>query len=309
MLAALLPHRGLVAVSGPGAQEFLQGLISNDVRLAGPDRALWAALLTPQGKFLHDLFVLHDGERIFLECERDRRQDLLKRLRLYKLRAKVELEDLAEAWTVAVAFGTPGTIAPGLPAGAAAGEAVAFAGGRAFVDPRLPDLGWRIWLPAEGAEQALAESGLSLTDPEAYERHRLALGVPDGSRELEVDRALLLESGFDELHGIDWKKGCWMGQELTARTKYRGLVKKRLLPVAFEGAPPPAGAPVLRDGRDIGTFRGGVAGSEGGIGLALLRLEALAPGAPLEAEGVVLHPRVPDWVSLPPDVESSRPAG
>ncbi len=127
-----------------------------------------------------------------------------------------------------------------------------------------------------------------------YDLHRLALGLPDGSRDLEAEKTVLLEAGFDELNGISWDKGCYMGQELTARTNYRGLVKRRLVPVAVAGPLPAPGTPVLRAGAEVGTMRSG----RDALGMALLRLEALADG-PLACGEARLTPRVPAWMRLP----------
>ncbi|MBM3541123.1 MAG: folate-binding protein, partial [Alphaproteobacteria bacterium] len=140
--------------------------------------------------------------------------------------------------------------------------------------------------------------GFAEASAEDYDRWRLAHGVPDGSRDLEVEKAILLESNFEELNGIDFAKGCYVGQELTARTKYRGLVKKRLFPVAIEGAPPAPGTPVTANGHDAGTMRS----ANGGRGLALLRIDAvqdaLAGKAALEAAGARLTPETPAWMRL-----------
>ena len=144
---------------------------------------------------------------------------------MYTLRSKVTVEDRSAAMDVAVVFG------PG------ADKILPVADATAFVDPRLPELGVRVLAPAGQAATLL---GLAEAPPADYEALRLELGVPDGSRDLPVEKALLLESGFDELHGVDWQKGCYMGQELTARTKYRGLIKRRLFPVKVEGALPAA---------------------------------------------------------------------
>ena len=128
-------------------------------------------------------------------------------------------------------------------------------------DPRLPEAGWRL----------LSAMPLPTTALEAdWDRHRLALGLPDGSRDLEAEKTVLLEAGFDELNGVSWSKGCYMGQELTARTKYRGLVKRRLLPVEIDGPLPPPGSPVLRDGAEVGSMRSGC-GRTGSRGAATRR--------------------------------------
>jgi folate-binding protein YgfZ len=167
--------------------------------------------------------------------------------------------------------------------------------GIAFVDPRLAALGTRAILPREHLRQALSETGASETDFAEYDRLRLQLGVPDGSRDLSLDKSILLEAGFDELHGVDWQKGCYIGQELTARTKYRGLIKKRLFPVRIDGPAPESGAIVTLDGREAGEMRS----SRDGIGLALLRLEAVAKGINLAVGDTVIEPLTPSWMRLP----------
>ncbi|WP_374449156.1 folate-binding protein YgfZ [Stella sp.] len=289
----VLEGRSVLTVAGPDRRSFLQGLVSNDVERAAPDRAIHAAFLTPQGRFLHDLFIVELGDTLLLDIEAGRRADLLKRLSMYRLRSKVTLGDGGEDWTVLALFG-PGAGHPfGLPE--EAGAAVAAAGGVAYVDPRLAALGLRAVLPRGEAEKAAQARGFAEAPFADYDRLRLAQGVPDGSRDLPVEKAILLEAGFDELNGVDWQKGCYMGQELTARTKYRGLVRKRLMPVAIEGPVPEPGTPLTFDGKDAGEMRSG----RDGLGLALVRLEAAeaaaAAGRPLEAGPAKLVPHRPDW--------------
>ncbi|MBS0522917.1 MAG: folate-binding protein YgfZ [Proteobacteria bacterium] len=276
---SLLPHRSVIAVGGQDRAEFLQGLISNDTKKVGPGQPIWAALLTPQGRFLNDMFVVEDDAGTFLlETERERAPALAKKLKMYTLRSKVTVEDRSDAMEVAVVFG------PG------ADKVVPVAGATAFVDPRLPELGVRVLAPVGQAARLLGLGEAPVTE---YEALRLRLGVPDGSRDLRVEKALLLESGFDELHGVDWQKGCYMGQELTARTKYRGLIKRRLFPVKVEGALPPPGSPVERDGREVGEIRSGL----GDRAIAMLQLEAAR--APLSSAGAKIVAEVPDWMRLP----------
>ena len=276
---ALLPHRSVIAVGGPDRAEFLQGLISNDTGKVGPGQAIWAALLTPQGRFLNDMFVVEDGSGTFLlETERERAAALARKLKMYTLRSKVTVEDRSAAMEVAVVFGPD------------AEKVLPVAGATAFIDPRLPELGVRVLAPTGQATALLGPAEAPLAD---YEAMRLRLGVPDGSRDLPVEKALLLESGFDELHGVDWNKGCYMGQELTARTKYRGLIKRRLFPVRIEGPLPPPGAPVQRDGKEVGEIRSG----QGDRALAMLQIDA-ADGA-LTAEGATLFPERPTWMHIP----------
>ena len=276
---ALLPHRSVIAVGGPDRAEFLQGLISNDTAKGGPGRAIWAALLTPQGRFLNDMFVVEDESGMFLiETERERAAALAKKLKMYTLRSKVTVEDRPAGMEVAVVFGPD------------AEQVLPVAGATAFVDPRLPELGVRVLAPAGQAAALLKLPEAPLAE---YEALRLRLGVPDGSRDLIVEKGLLLESGFDELHGVDWQKGCYMGQELTARTKYRGLIKRRLFPVKVEGPLPPSGTPVQRDGREVGEIRSG----QGDRAIAMLQLEA-ASGA-LVAENSRILPERPAWMKIP----------
>jgi len=254
---AILDDRGLLAVGGDDRVPFLQGLVSNDMNNVGPARAVYAALLTAQGKYLHDFFVLAHAGALLLDCERARLDDLRKRLSIYKLRSKVTLEDASDNFSVAALFGDDWRDGFGL--GEAAGATVAFAGGIVCVDPRLADAGGRAVLPRGTAEAALSKAGLVKATTAEYDRLRLSLGLPDGSRDLVVDKSILLESGFDELNGVDWKKGCYMGQELTARTKYRGLVKKRLVPVVLDGPPPQPGTQVTLAGREAGEMRSAAA--------------------------------------------------
>ena len=267
-MSSLAPlSRAVIEVSGDDRVSFLQGLVSNDVAEAAPGRAVWAALLTPQGKWLADFFILADGARLLLDCEAGQAAMLVQRLTRFRLRAKVAVHlaplQVYAGW------------------GGAAPEV-----GITAPDPRTPDAGWRVLSEVKLPADATAED---------WDRHRLALGLPDGSRDMEAEKTTLLEAGFDELHGVSWTKGCYKGQELTARTKYRGLVKRRLVPVRFDGAEPPPGTPVLRAGAEVGAMRSAVLG----LGLALLRLDAVATGDLLCGE-TVLHPAPPAWMQLAP---------
>ena len=293
MQAAILPKRGIVRVGGPEAREFLQGLVSNDMGQAAPDRALYAALLSPQGKILFDfLIVEHDGV-FLLDCERARVGDLVKRLRLYKLRAKVDIEDSAD-WTVAALWG-PGA-AERFALEAEPGTARPALDGIAFVDPRGASLGLRAFLPAESASASLANLGFTVEMDQDYDRHRLTLGVGEGSRDLGIEALFLLEANAEPLHAVDFRKGCYVGQELTARMKHRATVRKRLLPVRFEGPPPVPGDRILAGTREVGTLRSVLDGTA----LALIRLDALkeagAEGLPLVAGEARLFVDIPDWL-------------
>jgi hypothetical protein len=271
MSVAILPDRGVLEISGPDRAAFLQGLVSNDVARLGPGEACWAALLTPQGKWLADFFVVATDDALLLDAERAQVPGLVQRLSRFRLRAKVALADVSAAWRVLAAWGAAPPPAPGI----------------VFADPRLPEAGWRILAPEAGpAPDATAGD---------YDAHRLALGLPDGSADMESEKSVLLEAGFDELHGVSWSKGCFMGQELTARTRYRGLVKRRLVPVDVDGPLPPRGTPVTdAGGAEVGEMRSG----RDARGLALLRLDAL-DRAPFAAAGATLRPRIPGWMRLP----------
>jgi folate-binding protein YgfZ len=178
------------------------------------------------------------------------------------------------------------------------GAARPFASGVAFVDPRLAALGVRCLLPRTDIRRALEGRGLTEAGFGAYDRLRLELGIPDGGRDLVPEKSILLEAGFDELNGVDWQKGCYIGQELTARTKYRGLIKRRLMPVRIEGPPPYPGAIVTADGREVGEMRS----SRDGLGLALLRIEPLRGGKTLAADEATLVPVRPAWIRLDDEI-------
>jgi hypothetical protein len=261
-----LPERGVLAIEGADRVAFLQGLVSNDVGAAAPGRAVWAALLTAQGKWLADFFIFAAEDALLLDCERAQIPDLVQRLSRYRLRMKVTLRP-DPTLHVCVAWADRPDVE-----------------GVAAPDPRLPGFAWRILSSAPVHDTAT---------PEDWDRYRLAAGLPDGSKDMDPDRGLLLEAGFDELDGVSWSKGCYMGQELTARTKYRGLVKRRLVPVQVDGPLPPPGTPILRDGQDAGTMRSG----RDRLGLASLRLDALEGS--LHCGESVLTPRVPAWMRLP----------
>jgi folate-binding protein YgfZ len=297
----VLEDRGVLAVSGPERRSFLQGLISNDSERVTPEAARWSALLTAQGRYLHDFILADAGEAIWLDAERARLADLRRRLLMYRLRARVSLDERADLAAAAV-WGANAAVVLGLPE--EPGAARPFAGGLALVDPRLAALGARVLVPREAMRPALAALGLIEADFASYDRLRLALGVPDGSRDLIPEKSLLLESGFDELHGIDWNKGCYIGQELTARTKYRGLVKRRLFPVRIEGPTPEPGTPVLAEGREAGEMRS----ARDGLALALLRLEAVSESRPLTAGAAVLTPVRPGWMRLETDRSAPPPS-
>ena len=288
-----LAHRGILSITGDDRKSFLQGLISNDTSRLTPKRALYASLLTAQGKYLHDFFLVEHGDAILLDGEAERLDDLKRRLSLYRLRAKVAIENVSAAYEVLAYFGDNAASAFDLDG--EPGSQTTLGGAIAYVDPRLSALGLRlIAAKSDTPELISAHAAGSMAD---YERLRIGLGVPDGSRDMVVEKSILLENGFDELHGVDWKKGCYIGQELTARTKYRGLIKKRLMPVSIEGQTPAPGSLIHIGDDEVGEMRSGMPG----LGLAVLRLEALdraAAGETLRCGEAVLHPTKPAWVGF-----------
>ncbi|WP_309088031.1 folate-binding protein YgfZ [Phenylobacterium sp.] len=254
MTVAQLNSRAVIAVGGPDWRTFLQGLLTQDVETLRPGEARFGALLTPQGRLLYDLFLVGADEGCLLDVAAEHRDALLQRLTLYRLRAKVDL---------------------------AASEAKVFAAFPAsdgIVDPRLPELGARIY--GEGAGDA---------DETAYEAHRLALGVP-GPADWGSDKTYPIEANFDLLGGIDFKKGCFVGQETTSRMKRRGQVKSRMLPITFEGAPPPPGTEILAGELRAGEVLSGVDGRA----MALVRLDR-ALGAPLTVGDRSAQVETPAW--------------
>lgn len=275
-----LPERGVIAVEGDDRVAFLQGLVSNDIEAVRPGHAVWTALLTAQGKWLADFFVFADAEALLLDCESAQIAMLIQRLSRYRLRMMASLRVVPQL-QVYVAW--PDRPDGGGPDG----------GGIVAPDPRLSDFAWRILC----AEPLAANAA-----PDDWDRYRLEAGLPDGSKDMEADRSVLLEAGFDELGGVSWSKGCYMGQELTARTKYRGLLKRRLLPVRVEGPLPSPGSPVLRGGVEVGAMRSG----QGDLGLALLRLDAF--GDVLDCGEAVLRPAPPEWMALEPVRLEQQPA-
>jgi folate-binding protein YgfZ len=252
--------------------------------------AVWEAFLTPQGKFLHEFFAFPHHDAVLLECERDRRDDLVTRLSRYKLRAKVSLS-ADDTLVAGVAWGdgvgaafktseTPGTVA-------------VHGAGTVYVDPRHEGAGLRWALDAQQID-GLEKLGLQRATPGDYDALRFRIGLPDGSRDLDIEKALLLENGFEELHGVDFKKGCYIGQELTARTHYRALIKKRLMPVNIEGPAPPPGSPLTVDGLEAGEMRS----AAGAHGLALVKLETWRKAGVLAADGAKITPIQPEWMKL-----------
>jgi folate-binding protein YgfZ len=249
--AFVAPDRTVLRLGGAEVRDFLQGLVSNDVRRLDAG-AVYAALLTPQGKYLFDFFLIADGADVLLDVAADRAQALAQRLTLYRLRRAVTIA----ATELAVAVGTgPAPDAPIVVA-----------------DPRHPALGWR----AYGPDAAALVAGMATLDPAEMTRLRVSLGVPESGIELIPDESYILEMGFERLHGVDFRKGCYVGQEVTARMKHKTELRKGLARVALEGEAEP-GTPILAGDKQAGTLHSVADGQ----GLAYLRLDRVA--GPLSA--------------------------
>ena len=292
----LLPGRGVLRLSGADVLTFLQVLITRDLDSLSPEQAVYGALLTPQGKYLFDFFLARQGDELLLDGEAARLEPLAKRLNMYRLRADVQITDISADWEVCAAFGSG--IATALALTGGAGAAMAYGEGVAFMDPRLDGAGARIIAPTGQGGAMLAAAGIRPGEAAEYDYFRLGLALPDSGRDLVVDKSLMLESNVEFLRGVDFDKGCFVGQELTARTKYRALVRKRLLPARIDGPLPDPGTPLLVAEKEVAVMRSG----QGDRGLALVRLDRLAEagglGQSLTAGEAKVTLLMPDWADF-----------
>jgi len=227
-ICVILKDRGVVTVSGSDARSFLQGIITCDVTKALPEMTIYGAFLTPQGKYLFDFFIAELNGTLLLDIERNRIADFIKRLSLYKLRSDVALTDASDQYQTLALFGSKNSLND-LQLAPHPGTTKPLGNGLIFTDPRLAEAGARAIVPTSEAKNTLDITGFSLSPQEAYDKHRISLGLPDGTQDLISEKSTLLENGFDELNGIDWNKGCYMGQEVKARTKNQGLLKKLIV--------------------------------------------------------------------------------
>jgi tRNA-modifying protein YgfZ len=286
MKAALLPDRGAVKVAGDGARNFLHGLVTADILDLAPGAARFCALLTPQGKIIADFMAVEapaaEGGGFFLDVPRAQVAVLVDKLNLYKLRAKVMIEDLSQTLGVLAAWN----------GGAGSGATKL---GLSYADPRLAALGLRVMLPPHRAADAAADLGAALVAADEYEAHRIALGVPRGGVDFGYGDAFPHEADMDQLGGVDFAKGCYVGQEVVSRMEHRGIARTRAVPVRYDGAAPQAGAAVLAGERQVGVM----GSAADGHGVALLRLdrvaEALSQGEALSGGGVAIRLVKPDW--------------
>lgn len=270
--------RGVIEVGGPEAVQFLHGLVTATVKSLAPGEVSFGALLTPQGKILFDFFLLRTETGFLIEVARAQVADLVRRLTFYRLRAQVTLADRSADFVVAYAFG----------------EAPAPAGVISFADPRLPDLATHLLLPAPAAPAATA----SLDD---WHAHRIARGVPESGLDFPLGDTFPHDADMDDLAGVDFKKGCFIGQEVVSRMKHRGTARKRIvLARALEARPawPDAGAEIRSGDKPIGTL----GSAAGGLALALVRTdrarEAIDQGDAIEVGGLTVTLELPDFAAF-----------
>ena len=287
MKAAFLPDRGVVKVSGEDARNFLGGLVTTDVNKVAPGLGRFAALLTPQGKIVVDFLITEapagHGGGFLLDVPRALAQGLTDKLKLYKLRAKVGIDNLsAELGVVAAWDGDPVT-RPDL----------------AFADPRLPALGWRILVPEALAGTVAGLIGADLVEAAEYEAHRIGCGVPRGGLDFMYGDAFPHETNMDRLHGVDFDKGCYVGQEVVSRMQHRGTARTRTVKILLEDFSPEVGQTILAGDKQVGTI-GSTAGRNG---LALIRTDrvsdALDQGLALTAGGLTIRLADPDALRSP----------
>jgi folate-binding protein YgfZ len=268
--AAALEDRGVLSVSGAEATVFLQGLLTNDVERLEPGEARYGALLTPQGKILFDMIVVRtpdgDDPSYLIDCAAAQAADLARRLGFYRLRAKVAIADVSADRAVAAFWGDERPSIDGL----------------LYADPRDPRLGWRAIVPRPAA------AAVGLEHLNEYEGLRIAVGAPKGGLDFAYADAFPHDANLDRLHGVDFDKGCYVGQEVVSRMKHRGTARKRVARVKLAGPAPAPGTPVMDGELAVGAL----GSSSGREALAMLRIdraeEAMAAGRTLSAGGVGL---------------------
>lgn len=284
MKAAFLPDRGVVKVSGEDARDFLNGLVTTDVTQLAPGLGRFGALLTPQGKIIVDFLVTEapsgHGGGFLIDCPRALAKGLADKLGFYKLRAKVAVENLSDHLGVLAAWDGDFAVKPDL----------------SFADPRNDALGWRILAPEELKQKVADLIGAELVDSGLYEAHRIACGAPRGGLDFMYGDAFPHETNMDRLHGIDFDKGCYVGQEVVSRMQHRGTARTRTVKVILDGFAPEPGATILAGDKPVGTI-GSTAGQHG---LALVRTDrvsdAVDAGLALTAGGLGLRLTDPESV-------------
>jgi folate-binding protein YgfZ len=287
MKSAFLPDRGVVKVAGEDARDLLNGLITTDVDRLKPGLGRFGALLTPQGKITVDFLITEvpagHGGGFLIDCPKALAEGLATKLKFYKLRAKVTVENLSDNLGVLAAWDGSLAAQPDL----------------TFADPRNEQLGYRILIP-EDLKQKLSDLiGAELVDAAEYEAHRIALGVPRGGLDFMYSDAFPHETNMDRLAGVDFDKGCYVGQEVVSRMQHRGTARTRSVKVLLEDLSPEVGVSVMAGDKSVGTM----GSSAQGKGIALVRIDrvadALDAGQPLTAGGLAVRLAEPDVVRIP----------
>lgn len=285
---APLENRSVLKITGKDRQDFLQGISTNDVSTVTKETAVYTCFLTPQGKFLFDMFLMAADEDTWLaDIEKDSASLLLAHLNKYKLRADVNFQEVADIDLYAIYGGAMPTQLT--------------ENANVFHDPRVPSLGWRAFVSKDNfsdfESDALKLAG-DVMDFVNYDSFRLSMGVPDGRRDISPEKMHLVEANLEQLSGVSFKKGCFTGQELNARVYNRGLVKKRLLPMQVEQDVSSGDTVTDQSGKKIGT----VTSQTGRYALALVKLESAREilAAPYEAQvnGNNVELYKPDWLVI-----------
>ena len=295
MRGILFPDRSILRVTGEDAAKFLNGIVTSAVDSLAPGRAVFTALLTPQGKIVVDFFAVaiadDEGGGFILDAPKPLADELAKKLNFYKLRAKVDIAARPELASAVILDRAPPEDL-----------------GLIYVDPRQAGLGWRVVLPAEGAAAALAAAGAAMVETDSWQGRRISLGIPEGGKDFIYGDTFPHEADMDLIGGVDFHKGCFIGQEVVSRVERRDVARKRVVPVAFEEGAPEAGAEILIGERPAG-FMGSSAGR---LGLAMIRLDrvndGMKEGAVLKSGGVALQLVKPDWADFPFPGETDAPA-
>ena len=281
--ACLLEDRGVVGVFGPDAPSLLQGVVTCNVESLVEGAASLGALLTPQGKILFEFLLLHNDENgFFLDVTRALAPDLVKRLNFYRLRAKVEINDLSDRLVVGALWGAPASLDDGV----------------IYDDPRFTALGQRAILPRLDGEAILTRAGATLVSSDLYHQRRIEAGIPEGGKDYTLGDTFPHEANMDTLKGVDFAKGCYVGQEVVSRMQHRATTRKRIIQLAFDDVRPLEGAEIRAGDVLLGYMGTAVPG----CGLAMLRLDkvdnALHQGIALMAGGLVLRPVTSVWANF-----------
>ena len=258
-------QRAVITLSGPERKNLLQGIITNDVNRLKGGEAIYSALLSPQGKFLHDFFLVEKDDVLYLDCDAERADDLFRKLLMYRLRSDVEILDQSSSLHIITSSDeiTDETIT--------------------FADPRHPSMGYRA---------IVTEIPAAATNASSYHKRRIELGIAEGTCDFIVDKSTILEGHFEALNGVDFEKGCYVGQEVTARMKYRGKIKKLMLPVRLNGPAPEFGSDIEdENGNKIGDLRSHCDKNA----IALFRIDKIKIGAEYDCSGIKVTPFKPNF--------------